>query len=185
MITNAAYAETLSIKQASWLRDLFLIGMGSVLLALCAPLSFKIPFTPVPIALAPHLAIFLGATLGARRGTFAVLVYLAQGAIGLPVFALGKAGWWHLLGTSGGYLFGYAAAAYLTGYLIERMRERTDAKTFLALVAGNAMLYLLGVFQLSFYLGFKSACVFGVLPFLIGDAIKLWVIYRGVKVFNP
>lgn len=186
MITNnVTYsAEVISKKQFSWLKDLFLVGAGSVLLAICAPLSIKLPFTPVPLVLTAHLAIFLGAVLGRYRGTLAVLVYLFQGAVGLPVFALGNAGWWHLLGPRGGYLLGYAAAAYLTGYLIEKIESRSPSKTFLALVAGNGMIYLFGVLQLSFYLGLPSAFMLGVLPFLIGDVLKLWVIYRGVRILN-
>lgn len=184
MIANTAHVQTLSVKQASWLKDLFLVGMGSVLLALCAPLSFKLPFSPVPIALASHLVIFFGAVFGSRRGAIIVLAYLAQGAVGLPVFALGKMGLWHLLGPTGGYLFGYVAAAYLTGYLIEQMKERSNAKIFLALVAGNATIYFLGAFQLSFYIGLKSASILGVVPFLAGDVVKLWAVYRGIKVFN-
>lgn len=172
--------EAVSIKQVSWLRDLFVVIMGSILLALCAPFSIKLSFTPVPIALAPQLAIFLGATLGPRRGAAAILGYLFQGAVGLPVFALGKGGWWHLFGPSGGYLFGYVAAAYLTGYLIENMQNKAPLRTFLSLAAGSGVIFLLGVFQLSFYLGLQSALLLGVVPFLIGDFFKLCLVYRGV-----
>lgn len=116
MLTQVLYpSDAVSKKQSSWLKDLFLIGIGSVLMALCTPISIKLPFTPVPIALAPHLCLALGVILGSRRGALAVFSYLLQGAIGLPVFALGDAGLLHLFGPRGGYLLGYASAAYVTG----------------------------------------------------------------------
>jgi biotin transporter BioY len=66
MLTHVAYpSDVISQKQSSWLQDLFLIGIGSVLISLCAPISIKLPFTPVPLALAPHLCLALGVMLGA------------------------------------------------------------------------------------------------------------------------
>jgi biotin transport system substrate-specific component len=184
MLTHVAYpSDVISQKQSSWLQDLFLIGMGSVLISLCAPISIKLPFTPVPLALAPHLCLALSAMLGSKRGALAVLAYLLQGVMGLPVFALGASGLLHLLGPRGGYLLGYVAATYVTGYLIEKMQERTAYKTFLALATGNGIIYLLGVSQLSLFIGFKSAVLLGMLPFLLGDALKLLVVCKGMKRF--
>jgi biotin transport system substrate-specific component len=157
--------------------------MGSILIALCSSISIRLPFTPVPLAIAPHVCLALGAILGRNRGALAVLAYLFQGAMGFPVFALGASGLLHLLGPRGGYLIGYAAAAYVTGFLIERMREKTAYKTFMALAAGNGIIYLLGVSQLSLFIGFKSAVLLGMVPFLLGDALKLFVVYRGANRF--
>ena len=186
MLTQVAYpSNVLSQKQSSWLKNLALIGMGSVLIALCAPISIKFPFTPVPIALAGHLCLALGVILGRNRGALAVLAFLLQGVIGLPVFALGDSGLLHLLGPRGGYLIGYAAAAYVTGYLIEKMRERTAYKIFLALAIGNGIIYLLGIPQLSLFIGLKSAILLGMIPFLLVDALKLLVVYKGIKRFIP
>ena len=67
--------------------------------------------------------------------------------------------------------------------LIEKMRERTAYKTFLALVTGNGIIYLLGVSQLSLFIGFKSAVLLGMFPFLLGDALKLLVVSKGIKRF--
>ena len=179
MLTHALSSpNVIAQKHSSWLRDLFLIGMGSVFIALCSPLSIQLPFTPVPLALAPHLCLALGAMLGSRRGALAVLAYLFQGVMGLPVFALGASGLLHLFAPRGGYLLGYVAATYLTGYLIERMQERSAYKTFLALAMGNGIIYVLGVAQLSLFIGFKSAVLLGVLPFLLGDALKLLIVCK-------
>ena len=173
-----------SQMRSSWLKNGVLIGLGSILLALCAPISIKLPFTPVPIALAPHICLVLGALLGRNRAALSVLAYLFQGAIGLPVFAMGDSGLLCLMGPKGGYLLGYVAAAYVTGHMVERMRDRTAYNTFLALVAGNGVIYLLGVSQLSLFIGFDSALLFGVLPFLLGDALKLLLAYKGIRFFQ-
>jgi biotin transport system substrate-specific component len=184
MLTHVAYpSDVIFQKQSSWLQDLFLIGMGSVLISLCASISIKLPFTPVPLALAPHLCLALGVMLGSKRGALAVLAYLLQGVMGLPAFALGASRLLHLLGPRGGYLLGYVAATYVTGYLIEKMQERTAYKTFLALATGNGIIYLLGVSQLSLFIGFKSAVLLGMLPFLLGDALKLLLVSKGIKRF--
>lgn len=184
MSTRAFYpSDVISQKQSFWLKDLFLIGIGSVLIALCAPISIILPFTPVPLALAPHLCLAFGVILGSKRGALAVLAYLLQGVMGLPVFALGDSGLLHLLGPRGGYLLGYVAATYVTGYLVEKMRDRNVYKTFIALATGNGIIYLLGVSQLSLFIGLKSAVLLGMIPFLLGDALKLLVIYKGMKRF--
>lgn len=162
-------------RSSSWLKDLCVVLAGSILISLAAPISIKLPFTPVPLALAPHLCLAVGLILGKNRAALAVLTYLFQGAIGLPVFALGSAGIIHLLGPSGGYLIGYVAAAYLVGFLTER--ERTPVRVLTALVLGNAAIYLLGAAQLSLFVGLKSAITLGILPFLIGDTLKTLAIY--------
>lgn len=111
-------------------------------------------------------------------------MYLFQGAAGLPVFALGGFGFLSLLGPRGGYLFGYVIAAYVTGYLIERMRMRTAHRVFVSLVVGNAIIYFFGIFQLSFFIGYKSAIILGMIPFIAGDILKLLVIYAVIKRFT-
>ena len=160
-------------REQSRMRDILVVFAGSILIALFAHVSIRLPFTPVPIAMQPHVCLFLGALLGSRRGALAVLVYLFQGAIGFPVFAMGKAGFLHLLGPTGGYLLGYAVAAYVTGYLVEKTREKTPRKAVLAMAVGNLVIYGMGIAQLSIYLGLKSAVMLGMLPFILGDVLKL------------
>ncbi len=123
--------------------------------------------------------------LGKNRATLAVLTYLLQGAIGLPVFATGNFGILYLLGPSGGYLWGFAAATYLTGHLFERARGQASYKIFLSILAGNGVIYLLGAAQLSLFLGCRSALLFGVLPFLFTDMLKSLFLYQGVLRLSP
>jgi len=162
-----------SAQENSWIRNAAAVVGGSILLGLLAHAAIPLPFTPVPIVLQVQAALFLGASLGSRKGALAVLLFLLQGAMGFPVFSFGQSGIAYLLGPKGGYLMGYAAGAFLTGYLIERMRNRSSLKTFLAMAAGNGAVYVLGVAQLSLYLGLSKAVLFGMVPFVIGDTVKL------------
>jgi biotin transport system substrate-specific component len=173
-----------TLNERSWVKDFVAIVGGSWLIALFAHVSIPLPFTPVPITFQPHICLFLGATLGSRRGALAVLAFLFQGAMGLPVFATGKAGWLRLLGPTGGYLVGYVLGAFLTGYIVEKVKNRTPRMAILAMTAGNLVIYALGVFHLSNFLGLKGALVYGVLPFLIGDLIKLVLAYNALSSFR-
>jgi len=84
--------DRLTSSTSSSIRNFLSIVAASILIALCAPIVIPLPFSPVPIALQPHVCLFLGAFLGSKRGALAVLGFLMQGALGLPVFA--KGGLW-------------------------------------------------------------------------------------------
>lgn len=179
------YIETVpspfTLSRPSLLKDFFIVLLGSVLLACAAPLSIKLPFTPVPLALAPHFCLLLGVTLGSKRAALAVLAYLAQGIAGLPVFALGASGFLHLLGPRGGYLLGCVLAAYVVGYLVENKKATSPSKLFLTLALGNGLIYATGLPQLAFFVGLKSSLWLGFVPFILGDLFKLLVIYKGAR----
>ncbi len=182
MLTQVASPYGIFSERHSWIKDFLLVAMGSLLITLCAPLAIKLPFTPVPLVLSSHVCLALGVLLGRNRAALSVLTYLAQGAMGLPVFALGASGFLHLLGPKGGYLFGWVAAAYLVGYLFEKMKDKTPLKILYILFAGNAVVFLLGVPQLALFIGFKAALLLGAVPFLIGDALKSLLILQGLFV---
>jgi biotin transport system substrate-specific component len=154
-------------------RELGLVGLFVGITAAAAQVRIPLPFTPVPITGQTFAVLLCGATLGARRGAFTLLVYLLLGAAGLPIFAEAKHGLPFLLPT-GGYLVGFIPAAYLIGFLVERGWDRQMGKAALALVLGNAVLYVFGVAWLAVVVGGVGRAVAkGFLPFLIGDAIKL------------
>jgi biotin transport system substrate-specific component len=150
----------------------FLIIGGSFLIALCAPISIPLPFSPIPLTLQVHMCLSLGALLGSRIAALAVLTYILQGLAGLPVFALGKSGILHLMGPNGGYLIGYVLGTYLTGYAVKRF------STITALILGNLTIYLFGALRLSGFIGFNNAIVIGILPFLLTDLMKNLLISR-------
>ncbi len=171
-------APTLSTRYfpraASWLRDLSLIIAGSLLVAALAQLTIPLPFTPVPLTGQTFAVLLVGAALGSKRGAASMMLYIIEGTLGLPFFAGGASGWHVLVGATAGYLVGFVGAAYIIGLLAERGLERSVRTSFVPFVIGTLVIYLFGVTWLSIVLGnFSRAIVAGLLPFLIGDAIKL------------
>jgi biotin transport system substrate-specific component len=153
--------------------NLALIVAGSVLTALAARISIPLPFSPVPITGQTFAVLLVGAALGSRRGAASMALYVAEGAAGLPVFAGGTAGPGVLLGPTGGYLVGFIAAAFVTGWLAERGWDRRPLTTALAMVLGNVVIYLLGVSWLSLFVGVTKAPLLGMVPFFPGDLLKI------------
>ncbi len=133
-----------------------------------------IPIGPVPMVLQNLFIMLAGLLLGGRWGLISVAVYLLAGLIGLPVFAGGSGGVGKLIGPTGGYLFGFAAAAYLIGVISEKGRGRV-VMDVLAMLAGTAVIYALGVSWLKLVTGmsFSTALAVGMVPFLPGDALKM------------
>lgn len=145
---------------------------GSLLLWLSA--KVQVPFYPVPMTMQTAVVFLLGIAYGWRLAMATVLLYLAQGAAGLPVFAGTPEkgiGLPYMLGPTGGYLLGFAAAAAITGWAGERSRHwlATGLGVFLA----TAAIYVLGAGWLASFVGFEKALTLGVVPFLLGDLLKL------------
>lgn len=155
------------------LHNIVLILAFSALIALSAQVAVPLPFTPVPVTMQTLAVLLTGVLLGSRLGTLTLLAYLAQGAAGLPVFAPGVTGIARLFGPTGGYLIGFVFAAALVGALAERGWDRRTWTTLLAMVLGNLVIYAFGVGWLSRFMPPAVALAKGVVPFLVGDAIKL------------
>ena len=161
--------------RAALVRGAAAVVGGSLLLTLSAKLS--IPFWPVPLTLQTMVVLCLGMVLGPRLGALAVLVYLAEGALGLPVFAgtpekgVGLA---YMLGPTGGYLVGFVVAAFVSGALARRAWDRNVASTVAAMLVGNAIIYLFGLAWLGSVVGWdKPVLAWGMTPFLLGDLAKV------------
>jgi len=126
----------------------------------------------VPITGQTFAVLLSGAVLGARRGFAAQLLYLAEGAAGLPVFAGGAAGAAVLLGPTGGYLLAFPFAAALTGALAAQGWDRRFVTTAAAMLLGSAVIFALGLALLSRFIPSGRLLAAGLLPFLPGDLIK-------------
>jgi len=169
--SDAVFAD-LVFPEASRLQNLLLVVSGSLLLALCAQVSVPLPFSPVPVTGQTFGVLLLGASLGGRRGFSALLLYLAEGAAGLPVFAPGGSpGFARLLGPTGGYLLAFPAAAFVMGWFVGRARRRfwwvgALAAQSLVLLSGAAWLEALTG------MGLGEAVRVGVVPFLPGELVK-------------
>ena len=157
------------------MRDGLLILGFSIFLALCAQLSFHLPFTPVPITLQTLAVLLTGAALGSKRGTLAMILYLAEGALGLPVFENGTGGLVHLIGVTGGYLWAFPIAAFVVGLLCERGLDRRILTSAFAMLPGTLIIYAIGVswLAIALHISFAKSLVFGLVPFIPGDLLKL------------
>jgi biotin transport system substrate-specific component len=151
-------------------RAIVLIGLGSLLLTLSA--KVQVPFWPVPMTMQTFAVLLIGAAYGASLGAATVAVYLAQGALGLPVFAKG-AGLAYLLGPTGGYLLGFLGAAWLVGRLAERGRARHWRTALPAFLLGDLVILGLGFLWLAVLIGPGKAWAAGILPFLPAEALKI------------
>ena len=177
MSTNYAKAETLVGALAApldWTRTVALVVGFSLLTALAAQLVVPLPWTPVPLTGQTFAVLLTGALLGSRMGALTMLVYLAEGAVGLPFFRGGAGGAQHLLGPTAGYLFAFPVAAFVTGHLAERGWDRRFATAAAAMALGSLVILACGWGWLSlFYRTAADAFAAGVLPFLVGDVIKI------------
>lgn len=153
------------------LRLALLAVAGSILMAVSA--KVQIPMWPVPMTMQTFAVLVIGMAYGARLAGATLLLYLAQGAVGLPVFASG-AGLAYMAGPTGGYLAGFLVAAVLVGWLAERGWDRNVALTFLANLAGTAIIFGCGVAWLSGLVGgLEKAVALGFQPFIAGAFVKI------------
>jgi len=151
---------------------------GTVLASLMAALTavgayIHIPVGPVPLVLTTLFVLLSGLLLGSRWGLTSMGVYLLVGAIGMPVFAGGRGGLAHFFGPTGGYLVGYGLSAWVVGLISERCKG-VMAWEIMAVILGVLSIYALGVpwLKVVAQMSWTKALGVGVVPFLIGDAVK-------------
>jgi biotin transport system substrate-specific component len=154
-------------------KNVALVIGASLFVALCAQVTLYLPFTPVPLSLVNFAVLVVGLTLGSKRGFAALTLYLAEGAIGLPVFAH-AGGFLHLVGPTGGYLIAYPFVAFLAGYVFER-GSRSFTRAVVASIGAELLLFISGVswLMLLFHQPFATAASLGLYPFFFGEVIKI------------
>lgn len=159
------------VGQDSLLRKAGLVLGGSLLIAMAAQVS--VPFYPVPMTLQTLAILIVGLTFGSRLGAATLLAYLAEGAMGLPVFAGGMNGA-ALTGPTAGFLFGFVAMAWLAGLAVERGLARGTLRTALCGVAISGLLYVPGLAWPAAVMGktWDALWTHWMSPFLLGDAVK-------------
>lgn len=168
-------ASVLWNSDRTWIRNGILAIAGSLVLWISA--KIQVPFYPVPITMQTFVVLVIGMSFGWKLGGATLLLYLAEGAIGLPVFAgtpekgIGVA---YLLGPTGGYLLGQWLAAVCVGWLAQKGWDRSALKTAAAMFIGTMIIYIPGLFWLGTLLGWdKPILAWGLMPFLLGDVAKL------------
>ncbi|WP_146343796.1 biotin transporter BioY [Falsiphaeobacter marinintestinus] len=176
-VTTPVLAEVLGPQQGAALRvkQVALVLLGVVALAIAA--KIKVPMWPVPITMGTFAVLSIGAAYGTRLGLATIFGYMLVGALGFDVFAGSSAekfGLEYMMGGTGGYLVGYVLATVALGALAARGWDRSPIKMALALVIGNALIYVPGLLWLGTLYGWdKPILQWGLTPFLLGDAIKL------------
>ena len=154
-------------------RQVAIVVGASLLVALCARLSVPLPFTPVPLTLSNFGVLIVGLLLGSKRGFAALALYLAQGAAGLPVFAVGAGGIAQLLGPTGGYLLAYPLAAFIAGWIAERGAGKFG-RFLVAALAAEVVIFAGGLAWLTVLThGTTQAMSFGLYPFVFAEIIKI------------
>jgi biotin transport system substrate-specific component len=153
-------------------RAVILVALGTALLALSAKINLPLPY--VPMTLQTLVVLMIGAAYGWRLGSATVIAYLAEGAIGLPVFAGPVGGLAPLLGPTAGYLAGFVAAAFITGWLSERGWDRSVPRLFVAMGLGHIVILAAGFAWLAFGMkfGVEKAWLVGIVPFVAASVIK-------------
>ncbi len=190
MLSNLTFADCFrpAGKRFAIVYEAALIFGGSLLIAISAQVAFG---WPVPATGQTFAVLLLAASLGSRRAALAVLAYICEGLAGLPVFAQFKAGLPALLGSTGGYIIGFLAAAYLVGFLVERGWGRKIVTTVAAMAAGEIVIYAFGLTWLAFVMrgaGIQKILAVGLYPFIPGEFIKIalaaWLLPTGWKIIS-
>jgi biotin transport system substrate-specific component len=151
-------------------RAIVLALIGTALLTLSA--KIQVPFWPVPMTMQTFVVLVLGMAYGWRLAGATVLLYLAQGALGLPVFAAGG-GIAYFAGPTAGYLVGFLLAAVAVGWLAEHGWDRSVLRTLAAMLIGTVIIFACGIAWLSTLIGLPQAISAGLVPFLLGEAVKI------------
>jgi len=175
------------------------IASANLLMVLCAWIALPLPGTPVPVTGQTFGVLLVAALFGARRGSLTMVLYLLEGAAGLPVFQpFGAPGAMRFFGPTAGYLLAFPVAALATGWLVEHASARSHAsktKTHLSqwippLLCGEAVIFAGGCAWLAlfFHFSFSSALKIGLLPFAPGEVVKLALLLaalRGLELARP
>ena len=190
----------LGVKRAAWGVRACGVVFGALLVALAAQVAVPLPGTPVPMTLQPMAVLLVGGLFGAPLGALSMILYLAMGAAGLPVFTptVPLPGIARLLGPTGGYLLAYPVAAYAVGALLSPGRrpgvngfetpgQRPGvSRAALAVLAGLVLIHLGGLAQLAILTGnISGAARLATWPFLLGDLLKLAILVPVLTKLTP
>lgn len=175
--TNSTKSKPSLLKSTvSWLSTMsFLVRvvLGGLFLSLMARAAIDLPFTPIPMTLQTLGVAILAIVLGAREAPLAVFVYLLLATVGLPVLSHGVSNSYWLFGTTAGYLLAFMISSWLVAKLLQEYRQCSFWKCWLILSINEALVLVIGTCWLAYFIGWKSAVVMGMLPFLPGAVIKI------------
>ena len=181
-VSKSVLSEVLlpSEGTALWVKRALLVCLGIAAMAVASKIKVPVWPSPVPITMGTFAVLTIGAAYGPRLGLAAIMGYMLVGAFGFDVFASSGAernGIAYMVGSTGGYLLGYVLATVALGLFARRGWDRNVILMALAMLIGNALIYVPGVAWLGHLYaadkGWATVLDWGLWPFLIGDAVKL------------
>src|SRR5271165_3516905 len=177
MLKTALHADgTVAVQPSSLIKQAALVIGASAVIAVCSRLVLPLPFTPVPLTLGNFAVLLIGLAIGSRRGFSTAALYLAWGAMGLPVFnPAGPGGIAQLLGPTGGYLWAYPVMAFVAGWVAEHGLPGF-ARNVIAGLTGELALFVGGLSWLAIVThSWQRAAYFGLYPFFFAEVVKVMV----------
>ncbi len=179
-----AVLQKLRVFESRIVREVMLVVSFNLALIATAQVSLTLPYTVVPITGQTFGVLLVAMALGRVRAVSVVLLYLAEGAVGLPVFAGASGGAAVLLGPTGGYLLGFLGAAYFVGALADRGWDRSFVLSGSALLIGTVLIFACGLTQLSVFVDNSVLLQMGFYPFLPGAALKILAAFWLIPTFS-
>lgn len=176
---DKALVEAIGPSEGSALRikQAVLVMLGIALVAVAAQIKVPVPGSPVPVNLGTFAVLTIGAAYGPRLGLATIIAYMGIGALGFDVFASSSAeanGLEYMMGGTGGYLVGYVLAVAALGWFARLGWDRSAPKMALAMLIGNALIYVPGLLWLGQLYGWDQPILaWGLTPFVVGDLLKL------------
>ena len=182
MLKKSFALENPFSKESSITLSILQVILASCFIALCAQIKIPLYFTPIPFTTQSIAVMLVGALLGSRKGSLAVLCYLMQGGLGLPVFVGGAAGSLaYFFGPTGGYLLGYVMQSYLIGWFTEKYPQANLFKVTAAIMLSVVVQMTAGSLWLAQFVGIKRCFMLGFFPFIVGDAAKACLVATILK----
>ena len=177
MSTVALPLAATAFRPRTWVAKVALVVAGAGLIAACAQISVKLPFTPVPITGQTFAVLLVGSSLGLVMGVGSTLLYVVVGIAGAPVYADGAHGWSQITSASGGYLIGFVLASAIVGGLAHLGWDRRFGTASASMLLGNVIVYVVGLPWLAVVLdtNLDKTLEYGLYPFVVGDIVKLYL----------
>lgn len=154
------------------------VFLGSLFLALTAQIALFFPFSPVPFTLYPVTLLVLAAVLGKKQAALAVIVYIMEGLMGMPVFAGGASGFTIFLKPNGLFVISFILTTYVSGALLHQWAKGSSLKTFVTSLLAIVLLYAIVLPSLSLMIGWGKALSLAFLPFILADFIKVVLAHK-------
>ena len=161
------------VIRGSAVTNVMLVIAASAIIAIAAQIAIPVPFSPVPLTMQPLAVLLVGVILGSKRGAAAAILYLLEGASGMPVFAQLHGGAIWLTGFTAGYLWSYPFAAFVAGWFSERNWGSNVARAVAGMLIALAVIYAFGWLWLAALTNARAAFIAGVAPFIVADIVKI------------